>query len=79
VSNTAPLRYCRFRDTVFGCLHYLILLVLGPDFPLRESIAIETASEVIDLIDLVTLRETKEKEALKILFSTFLVFLSLCF
>lgn len=79
MSNTAPLRYCRFKDADFGYLHFLILLVLGPDFPLHEGIAIETASEMNDLIDLVMLRETKEKEALKILFCTFLVLLSLYF
>lgn len=69
MSNTAPLRYCRFRDADFGYLHFLILLELDPDFPLHEGIiAIETASEVNDLIHWVMLKETEEKEALKILF-----------
>lgn len=68
MSNTAPLRYCRFRDADFGYLHFLILLELGPDFPLHEGIAIGTASEVNDLIHWVMLKETEEKEALKILF-----------
>lgn len=79
VSNTACLRYCTSRDANFGYLHFLILLVLSPDFPLHEGHGIETASEVNDPIDLVLLRETEEKEALKTLFCTFLVLLSLYF
>lgn len=73
MSHTASLRYCRFRDEDFGYLHFSKLLVLG----LHEGTANETATEVNDLVDLVMLRETKEKVSLKIPFHTFLVLLSL--
>lgn len=61
MSNAATLRYCGFRDANLGYLHFLILLMLGPDFSLHEGIAIETASEVNDQTVLVIVRETKEK------------------